>query len=73
MNNKSPIAENINRTGHLIPFEERSNNLADETIQLLLWLHDPSGRKDAAVSFWEKKRTVNIAPEIHYKPYIQPL
>lgn len=38
--------------------------------QLLLWLHDPSGRKDAAVSFWEKKRIVNTAPEIHYKPYI---
>lgn len=38
MNNKSLTAENTNRIGHLIPFEERSNTLADETVQLLLWL-----------------------------------
>lgn len=31
MSNKSPIAEDINRICHVIPFEERSNNLADET------------------------------------------
>lgn len=45
------MAENTNRIGHLIPFQERPNTLADETVQLLLWLHDPSGRKDAPVSF----------------------
>lgn len=62
------MAENTNRIGHLIPFEERPNTLADETVQLLLWLHDPSGRKDAPVSLSEqKRRTGNTAPEIHYK------
>lgn len=55
-----------------IQFEERSSTLAEETVQLLLGLHDPSGRKDAAVSFWEQKTTVNTAPEICYKSYIQP-
>lgn len=42
--NNSPVAENSNRICHLIPFEEGSNTSAEETVQLLLWLSDPSGR-----------------------------
>lgn len=63
INKKSPTAEKTNRICYLIPFEENSNTLADETAQPLLWLHDPSGRKDAAVSFGEQKRTVNTTPD----------
>lgn len=40
----SPVAENSNRICHLIPLEEGSNTSAEETVQLLLWLSDPSGR-----------------------------